>query len=141
MTDELPPLRRDHIMRPDLPWRINTLVECGREKDDVTSTITRDEFLDRLHTLGKQRTAFTICMTCATTTERWDVFSKDPVSAVQREMALYKTGRELLAIELRALAALVEAHREEFDEFIAGHGQTVDLLQARRDKRGAGRAW
>lgn len=37
--------------------------------------------------------------------------------------------------ELRAIAALVAAHRDEFDEFIAGLANTTSLDAVRRDRR------
>jgi hypothetical protein len=43
--------------------------------------------------------------------------------------------RERLTNELHAIAALVAAHRDEFDDFIAGLANTTSLDAARRDRR------
>lgn len=43
--------------------------------------------------------------------------------------------RGRLAAELEALAALVEAHREEFDGYLAGLAATVKLADRRQLRR------
>lgn len=130
--------RRDHILRPPLPWRESRTSECGRSADDLRSTITRDQFIARLKTLGQQRTAFTVCMTCATTSNRWQTFEVDPVDAIRREVYGGRT-EEGFANELRALAALMTAHPEEFHGYLYGLDRTTSLAEARRRKRQAGR--
>lgn len=42
---------------------------------------------------------------------------------------------DLLDRELRALAALVEAHREKFDGYLAGLESTVNLADARAKRK------
>lgn len=133
----------DHIERPTLPWRNDPpLTECGLRSDSYP-TLTRDEFDARLKSYGQQRTALTTCMTCVQTAGRWRTWRGDPVEALGREVerARYRTRedgglrlrRELLAIEL-----LIAAHRDEFDETIAGLADTVSLDSRRKGGRRAG---
>jgi hypothetical protein len=71
-------------------------------------------------------------------------WNSDPVAVIQREAQRAgwygeKPQRMQLSRELLAIAALVEAHRPEFDELLTGLEQTVDL-QARQQARRARRA-
>lgn len=117
----------DHIMRPDLPWRVAVTTECGKAAKNVKSVIGREAFNERLKKYGRQRTAFTVCMTCAATANRWADFRLNPVDALRREVYGGRT-EDQFEDELRAIAALVEAHREEFDQYLSGLKQTVQLL-------------
>lgn len=125
----------DHLVRPRLPWRPiieGAITECGL--DALTAkTITREQYLQRLRDYGKQRTAMLTCMTCSQTVERWETWEQDPRKAIGREVewetALYvraKDRGELLRDELLAIAALIDAHQEEFR-------QLVTSAHARRD--------
>lgn len=124
----------DHILRPDLPWRVADTTECGRSIQDVKSTINRDQFFARLKKHGQARTAFTVCMTCAQTSNRWRTFIQDPVDAMRREVYGGRTEPQLHA-ELRAMAALVAEHRDEFDGFIRGLQATTSLADHRAQQR------
>lgn len=129
----------DHVRRPDLPWRVSTLTECGRLVAEVAS-ISRDEFVSRVRAQGQQRSAMTTCMTCWSTANRWPSWDQDPVGAIGRECAgvgytTESARHEVFRRELRALAALLAAHRDEFDGYLAGLDATVDLAQARRARR------
>jgi len=136
MTDAGPPQGRpyDHVRRPDLPWRDGRLTECGKPVDDVKSVISREELAARLRQHGQQRTAFLVCMTCIDCVKRWKEWAADPVDAMAREFYGYRRHRSL-GDELRAIWAVVEAHRDEFDAVMQGLGQTVRLDAARRAKR------
>jgi hypothetical protein len=137
----------DHVRRSDLPWRTATLTECGRPVEGL-STISRAEFAARVKQQGQQRSALTTCMTCWDTARRWPEWVADPVAAMAREVAgagHYSDGRhDQIRDELRALAALVEEYRTEFDEFLAGLAKTVSLAEHRAQRRqrmlGGGRA-
>ena len=131
---ETPEQIYDHVRRPELPWRVNPLTECGRRLDDVRTSISRDELAARLRRDGQQRTAFSVCMTCLSTAGRWPSWDADPVEAMAREFHGFRR-HERLADELRAIAAIVEAHREEFDGYLQGLRETVSLDAARRAKR------
>lgn len=120
----------DHILRSRLPWRDpneGALTECGYNAAKV-NTISREAYFARLKDLGQQRTALMTCMTCADTAKRWGTWDDDPRLAMGREIewergGAYWTARtdrgQLLKDELLAIAALVEAHREEFDGLLA----------------------
>lgn len=134
-----PELTRDHIIRADLPWRKADLTECGRKIETVKGVTTMADVLDRVKRLGKQRTAFTVCMTCYSTGYNYQSWEQDPLDVMRRHCVRY--GRDAgadnarLRDELRAIAALVEAHRDEFDGYIQGLAETVDLASRRRRAR------
>lgn len=117
----------DHIARPRLPWRSSDadITECGYDASKV-KTVSRAEFSDRLKNLGQQRTAMLMCMTCSDTASRWSDWESDPRQALDREISWERGERYRartdrgyrLHDELRAIAALIEAHREEFDAHI-----------------------
>jgi hypothetical protein len=108
--------KRDHVIRAVLPWRSVQLTECGRELADVASAITRDQFIARVKEYGKQRTAFTVCMTCWNTasTHRYERWDTDPIGVIGREAercGIYRVyvsqspERDQLIAELRAIEA------------------------------------
>ncbi len=116
----------DHILRPSLPWRPGeaAITECGYDASKVKA-LTRPEFFEREKALGKQRMAMMTCMTCSDTARRWGRWEDDPRLALQREIEWERgqnywarsredRGHRLLD-ELSAIAALIEAHRDEFD--------------------------
>lgn len=114
----------DHILRPLLPWRDNAAVtECGFDASKV-NTLTRDEFFRRERDMGKQRASMLTCMTCSQTAHRWGTWDDDPRLALHREIEWERGGNyyrertsrgQLLRDELVAVAALIAAHRDEFD--------------------------
>lgn len=123
----------DHILRPRLPWRAleDALTECGLDAE--AKTLTREEFRARLKELGKQRTAMLTCMTCMEANARWGHWADDPRQAMQREIEWevrwgreFKEHGQLLRDELTAIAAMIDAHRDEFESM-------VDTLKRRRD--------
>lgn len=132
----------DHVRRPDLPWRTATLTECGRTSAGVP-TISRAEFVARFKREGQQRSALTTCMTCWETARRWPDWTTDPTAAIAREVAgaTYSNDarHDQIRAELRAIAAVVEAHRDEFDGFLAGLAETTSLTNwASRRRRATG---
>lgn len=126
----------DHILRPRLPWRTDgAITECGFDASKV-KTLTRPEYVARFKELGRQRCAMLTCMTCADTASRWGTWDDDPRTALEREIAWEGAGRrwhedrgQRLKDELLAIAALIEAHREEFDANVAETEQRRDWLQ------------
>ncbi|HET8636927.1 MAG TPA: hypothetical protein VFL96_08755 [Acidobacteriaceae bacterium] len=126
----------DHIERPRLPWRDSgTVTECGYDASMVR-TLTREEFFQRQKDLGKQRTAMLTCMTCSQTAERWGSWEDDPRMALQREIEWERRGRwardnrgERLKDELLAVAALIDARREEFDAHVSAIEQRREWLK------------
>lgn len=133
----------DHILRPGLPWRdgVGAITECGLEATE-TKTISRAEYVQRRKELGPQRASMFTCMTCSQTSGRWQSWEQDPRVAMQREIewergAAYwheRTDRgQRLKDELKAIASLVAAHREEFDALI----ETDHRKQEWLDKKAA----
>lgn len=128
----------DHILRPQLPWRRadeGAITECGFDAAKV-KTLTRDEFFQRVKELGTQRTAMLTCMTCSDTARRWGTWDDDPRLAMHREVEWEGRGRwsrddrgQRLKDELIAIAALIEAHREEFDATIKANEQRREWLE------------
>jgi hypothetical protein len=127
----------DHILRPKLPWREDIgITECGYDGSKV-KCLTRDEFFTRMKEFGDRRTAMLTCMTCADTAKRWKTWEDDPLQAMAREIA-WERGEwyrarndrgERLKDEMIAIAALIEAHREEFDATVTQHQQRRDWLE------------
>jgi hypothetical protein len=150
MTDE----PRDHVIRERLPWRSDDLTECGRPVSDVAGVITHEQLVWRVNQYGKQRTAFTVCMTCYTAANHSPQWATNPTGALTRDMRrgfsmVYRefdrdTGTygpvkvDRLSAELHAIAALIDAHREEFDQRVESATQAALFAERRRvaDKRG-----
>ena len=149
----------DHLSRPPLPWRAPHLTECGKPLDtiDASRIISRDELYKRVADIGQKRAAFSTCMTCWSTAGRWP---GDSATALYREVGVVyrtppshydyaasrgdgeqcrdhdeaKARRDRFVGELEAIQALIEAHREEFDGYLAGLDETVSLADRRRRK-------
>lgn len=142
----------DHITRAVLPWRMSAdLTECGKAAADyVGRLVTREQAAARIKAIGQKRAAFSLCMTCADTSDRHRNkrdLTTDLVHVVARATSSVDHAgppytdrspsgqwleRQRLAAELEAIAALVEAHREEFDGYLSGREQTVSLADHRR---------
>ncbi len=126
----------NHIRRPDIPWRKSRKTECGRAVDEFAEGIVLDraEALALVDKYGKQRAAFLLCMTCMTTASQYPDWNDDPSGALAREFHHYNRWHPdtRLNDELRAIAALVDAHRDEFDGYLEDVAQTTDLAAARR---------
>jgi hypothetical protein len=130
----------DHILRPTLPWREpgeGAITECGYDASKV-KTLTREDYFRREKELGRQRTAMLTCMTCSDTAHRWGTWNDDPRLALQREIEWergpgYWRGRSdhgsRLKDELLGIAALIEAHRDEFLNIIDTNEQRRAWLE------------
>lgn len=128
----------DHILRPNLPWRQQdeAVTECGFDASKV-KTLTREQYFDRVKDLGQQRTAMLTCMTCSTTAQNWGTWESDPRQAILREAEWEgarwrrnsnKNGTRLRD-ELVAIAALIEAHRDEFDAILDENNARREWLE------------
>jgi hypothetical protein len=130
----------DHVIRPNLPWRVEALTECGKPVADVRAAITRDQAVKKVKDQGQQRAAMSTCMTCWSTAERHRDWAAAPAEVMAREVkgvTWYAPGQsDQINRELRAIAAIVDAHRDEFDAYLAGLDETVsmDRLRAKRDQ-------
>jgi hypothetical protein len=118
-----------HVLRAPLPWRPAKLTECGLTAKDHP-TITVDEFVAKVNREGKQRASYSTCMTCWNTARRHfgEACYKD--SPLEREMQwsrMHRNGDAHPNVndELAAIAMLVNRHRQEFDELVDDHVQTV----------------
>lgn len=130
----------DHIVRPRLPWRdpnAPAITECGYDASKV-KTLTRAEFFAREKEYGTQRNALLTCMTCRDTARRWGTWEDDPRLALDREITWergesYWRARDdrghLLKNELVAIAALIDAHKDEFTGLVMATEQRRAWLE------------
>lgn len=145
----------DHVTRPPLPWRTEPhITECGKPLDGLDGRLITTAELDRrVNQLGQARAAYTTCMTCWDTACRHRSDRPDPIGVLARELEglrwaspvehcragtkawKHAVRRERLVGELEALAALVAAHREEFDGYLADRGEAVSLAEARATRQ------
>lgn len=125
-----------HVKRGStFPWRDpdDLETECGRLVIDVPS-VSRDEMRRKIAHLGIQRASLSSCMTCLHTAQRHRDWEKDPVDTMRREV----TGRrhdQQLRTELLAIAALIDNHRDEFQAYLDGLSEAVDLTRRRQESK------
>jgi hypothetical protein len=135
-----------HLVRPKPPWETRDYTHCGRVAGTVPTTSV-DALEAHVRRYGKQRTAYTHCMTCldrlnAYTTIDMRARLRVPITWENKPRAV--TARWLEKVRddaeedrmrrtLHAIAALVEAHQDEFDAMVAAAGVT-DLAAARRER-------
>lgn len=130
----------DHVLRIPLPWRNESLTECGLDPKGK-KVLTHETFIARCKDLGKTRIAMVTCMTCLQTTQNWLHAEGSLIARLGREID--RSGRQwvrpdgnpdLLENELRAIALLIDAHREEFDQALADTtgAISIDKLRANR---------
>lgn len=130
-----------HIIRTPLPWRAADKTVCGRLVAEYRPelVITIEDARAMSKRLGQQRFALVICMTCAHHIGSWCRWEDNPLSRMEREVSGGGWGRvdPLIVAELRAIAALVEAHRDQFDAAVAAfvNGDVVDIKNLRKGKR------
>lgn len=129
----------DHVLRTPLPWRTadQALTECGRLGDGTA--LTYDAIVAKIKREGQKRAALTTCMTCWDRCRYRPVLDDRLVDVVAREIDRCRRARDRdqiarLSRELTAIAALIEAHRDEFDTAVSGLAETVTLDAARRER-------
>lgn len=118
--------RRLHILRAVPPYRRYgpsraAYTECGRQASARCETITRAEAAARIREHGRAAMVAQVCVTCA---RRSDAYSgidweDNPAALVARDADSSTELHELIVDELRAMAALVAAHPEEFTRELA----------------------
>jgi hypothetical protein len=125
----------EHVARAMLPWSTRTgLTECGRVVTDVAAVIDNQAFMAKFRKQGKTRAAMTTCMNCWSRLEyRAGSWEKAPLEIARRDLDRYNE-KERIVLELRALAALVDAHRQEYLDLVDGLGDTTNLAERRRAK-------
>ena len=118
-----------HIERAPLPWRTARITECGLSAERHP-TWTREEAHEIRKRLGVTRFVMHACMTCNLASNRHATWDTDPRACIMR----YAGDRrhDEFVHELRAIATLIERHREEFDTLVADHANTVDIGDVRR---------
>jgi len=130
-----------HIGRTSLPWREATKTVCGRliadYADGLVVTLADAQAMQKR--LGKQRFALAICMTCAHNVGNWAEWDSHPIARMEREVTGGRWGSPdpVLVAELRAIAALIDQHREDFDAMVAAYvsGDVVSVTELRNRKR------
>jgi hypothetical protein len=138
LADEL-----EHVIRSRPPWRRGEdLTECGKPVPAVASAISRDAFIAKRRRLGSKRASYSTCMICMDTAGRHQSWDENPAASMLREAARYRWHRAgqpdadmSFHDELIALAALVAAHGEEFDELLDGLQAATRLDERRAAKR------
>lgn len=132
-------------MRAQLPWRAaDGLTECGLASEKFT-TLDYQHFIQKVEEQGRQRAAMSTCMTCWDAAERhqrsWrggGFNTPTLLSILHREVERVRWSEDRdggeLRIELMAIAALIEAHREEFEHNIASLKGVVFLTDVRKAK-------
>lgn len=140
MSDE--PLT--HIARTSPPWRDASKTVCGRlisqYADGLVVNLADARAMQRR--LGKQRFALAICMTCAHNVGNWAEWDDSPVRRMEREVTGGAFGRRepVIEHELRAIAALIDRHGDEFNElvesFASGDVVTMSDLRRKRAQKG-----
>jgi hypothetical protein len=131
----------DHIRRgASVPWRAieDHLTECGLMAANVPA-ITLDEMRAKIKRQGVQRAGLSSCMTCWNLATRYQGWDEDPTQAIRREVFGSLHSLERFRLELRAIAALIANHPEEFQKYIDSLGMTVDLTRRRRQAKGTKR--
>lgn len=127
----------EHVARPLLPWRDEKLTECGLAQQPGRRIITRAMFEAKVKRQGKTRSAMTTCITCWQAAARWKDWATSPSEVMRRELPSWhdRDPAQRLDSELRAIEALIDAHRDEFDDFLAGLADTADLSAQRAARR------
>lgn len=121
-----------HVQRPPLPWRQAMRTECGLPTARHP-VITRDEFLAKVKTQGQRRSAMTTCMTCWDTAMRHPSWQENAVGCIYREVAGHHRDGGQFERELKAIAALISRHADEFLELLEDQREIVQLAEVRRN--------
>lgn len=125
----------EHVVRATPPWRDVSQTECGLDIKG-RQVITRAAFVAKVKDQGQQRSAMTTCMTCWNTARRWKDWAGSPSQVIARDVNQWGDEKRAgIDAELLALAAMVEAHPDEFYGFLAGLKDTASLADARKQRR------
>lgn len=126
----------EHVRRPRLPWRAEeyTRTECGLLLTAAGRVLSREDFIEKVKRLGQQRAAMTTCMTCFNTAQSHPTWETNPVACLGREVEHWRQKNEIFRRELRALAALVARHPEEFAELMKDQEEIVPLASVKPKK-------
>ena len=127
-----------HIARTPLPWRPAERTVCGKVAADFRAelVLSLEDAIALRKRLGKQRFALVICMTCAHHVNGWVKWEDNPTARMARELTWPSDAQPLIVAELRAIAALIDLHRADFDELVRGFmsGDVTSLADLRRTR-------
>lgn len=146
--------KRVHIDRPNLPWRDDWMTECGLREEDFS--VPCEEAIAFVKERGKTRAMMVLCQTCVNTSSRHSAvdrygdlprqpstWANNPLGVMSRYVEHAQRGNytkkrqsdyDRMRDELHAVSALVEAHQEEFDGYLAGVAETKSLSDRRAAK-------
>lgn len=122
-----------HVRRPAIPWRDDALTECGLPSSGHP-VMSREDFIAKVKREGQQRSAMTTCMTCWQTARNHPSWQEDPVGCISREVQWNRRDGGQFKRELRAIAALISRHADEFAELIQDQQEIVPLKSAVKSK-------
>jgi len=132
-----------HIVRAMPPWCRDTeqLTEC-RLPAHAFPVWTRAEALEEQRRLGAQRFSLFVCQTCRSASNMNAAWEENPAKCLQRYLghaAYYleepTPAARVIHDELRAIAVLIDRHRDEFDALRTGFGEVIALPVRRRRAR------
>lgn len=135
-----------HIARGRLPWRSpdDDVTECGKRVNEFKSVISAEAAQALWKKHGETRARFLLCVTCVDTANRYSTngaaltWETDPDGLLERYLSRSiwrRTNEGRLSKELRALAAVALAHRDEFDVYLDGLESAPSMADARAAKR------
>lgn len=134
--------RLTHVRRPALPWRESRVTECGDRGRAFPAelVIDRAELVARVQAQGIRAVRDVTCRVCLANTQRLlsSTWADDPVRLLARELAayaLYPDRDPTLILELRAIATMVDRHRDEFDALVAALAEVPQLGAGRQRRR------
>ena len=127
-----------HIERRPLPWRGPMRTECGRVLP-VEGAISAEQALADITKHGSKRMAFVLCMTCLDRGQYHGPFRQrgpeTPSAIIAREVDPWRgRGTDEMDRDLRAIGALVDRHREEYEALLQ-ESVAAAVWEARKQKR------
>ena len=129
-----------HIARTPLPWRIATKTVCGKPIANYPTerVVGLADAVAMQRRMGTQRFVLAICMTCAHNVGKWAEWDADPMRRMEREVTGggFRKIEPIVEHELRAIAALIAAHRDEFDATVESYasGGIVSMSDLRKQR-------
>jgi hypothetical protein len=126
-----------HLPRAVPPWDEIRYTHCGRLIVDVAKMGTAEAYAALVKRQGQRRAAYDYCQNC---TERakytqgsWETNATDiALDWLGRTRYISDGGRDIATATLHALAALVDAHREEFEAHRDATKSGIASLNAKR---------
>lgn len=119
MDDDTPPPGKPvvtHLLRVRLPWSTTDKTECGKDPEQFKRVCSRADAVRRWKEIGQGRAQYEFCMTCVQTANRHPEFKDQPVAATKRGSYWMTEAHDARAVaELRAVALVLDTHREEFE--------------------------